>query len=356
VSAILYAPVVYVEATNKTDAKQYKAHGVTLITIRAGHAGPTASRAVDILFSTEDVPYGVFIAIVGLGSDKLNLDVYLFGIANSGLQLARVESTAMKNLKAYEYFERASCSFTSTSPNPMNANLSSIYLAGNFSSGSIFYSPFLKTYLMVYFNDQADSTFYIRYLDLESLVCPTKAWVKGGKYGKGIEAEDVEAVIRYGWSSEAVLYRSPPGPKGFNYAGLAHPEFFNNQYYARCMYWYQGIDSDMESGWIGGGLVEQEQAGVDGRHLLLSWTSQEEGLNGHGRYQVMLAKVELDNATIYVRPSHTSTSTTPSASHGGKVNAGSSVCHSRIWSELWQFPWLASILLAFACLAFGLFC
>jgi hypothetical protein len=352
VTAILYAPLVYVEATNKTNSKQYEAHGVTLVTIRAGHQGPIASRAVDVLFSSEHVPYGVFATIIGRGSDKFDLDIYLFGIANSGLQLARVRSTAVKNLKAYEYFEPASCSFTSTSPSPANDKLSSVYLAGNFSSGSIFYSPFLKTFLSVYFNDQADSTFYIRYLDLETLVCPAEDWFKGGKYGRGIQAEDVEAVLRFSWSDEQVLYRSPPGPKGFNYAGLAHPEFFNNQYYAKWTYWNQGIDSTMESGWLGGGVVGQEQADGDGQHLLLSWTSQEEGLSGNGRYQVMLAKVEFDTAKMQSStappgiPSHTSTPPTPSASHCGKVNAGSSVCHSRMWSESWQSAWSAVILLA----------
>lgn len=60
--------------------------------------------------------------------------------------------------------------------------------------------------------------------------------VQGWEYGKGPQAEDVEAVFRYAWSSKQVLYKSPPGPKGFNYAGLAHPEFFNNQYHAKWVY------------------------------------------------------------------------------------------------------------------------
>lgn len=353
VTAILYAPLVYVETTSKTDTKQYKAHGVTLITIRDGNAGPSASRAVDVLFSSEDVQYGVFAAVVGRGTSKVDLYVYLFGIASSGLQLARVQTTAIKNRNAYEYFDPASCSFKSAPPSPAEANLSSVYLSGGFSSGSIFYTPFLKTYLLVYLNDQADSTFYVRYLNLGTIICPTTTWVKDGKYGNGIQAEDVEAVFRYGWSPEAVLYQSPPGPKGFNYAGLAHPEFFNNQYYARWTYSYQGVDSDMESGWVGGGLVGQQQAGGDGRHILLSWTSQEEGLDGHGRYQVMLAKVELDAATIQSSatppgaPSHTSSTTTASPSGDVKVNTGSSISRGRIWSKLWQFGWPATGLLAF---------
>jgi hypothetical protein len=45
-------------------------------------------------------------------------------------------------------------------------------------------------------------------------------------------------------------------------------------------------------------VVEQAQAGGDGRHLLLSWIPQEGGADDDGRYQIMLAEVELDTAMI----------------------------------------------------------
>jgi hypothetical protein len=61
----------------------------------------------------------------------------------------------------------------------VNDNLSNIYLAGSLSSLSTFYSPFLKTFLLVYFNGKVDSTFYIRYLDLETLVYLAKLMVQG---------------------------------------------------------------------------------------------------------------------------------------------------------------------------------
>ena len=57
------------------------------------------------------MPYGVFAALVGQGSNSFGLDIYLFGIVDSGLHLARVHSNAVKYLKAYEYLEPASCSF-----------------------------------------------------------------------------------------------------------------------------------------------------------------------------------------------------------------------------------------------------
>jgi hypothetical protein len=120
---------------------------------------------------------------------------------------------------------------------------------------------------------------------------------------------------------------------------VAHPEFFSNQFHARCAYSYQGIDSDMESGWIGGGVVEQEQAGGDGRHLSLSWISQE-GVDDDGRYQVMLANVELERAMIQPSaapssaPSLASPATRTSVAGDVKVNAGSSICHGRDLVEI----------------------
>lgn len=89
-------------AANKVASGDYRAHGATLITIRAGHAaghaaGP-ACPASDVLFLSEDVPYGIFAALVGQGSNSFDLDIYLFGIVDSGLHLARVHSNAMKYL------------------------------------------------------------------------------------------------------------------------------------------------------------------------------------------------------------------------------------------------------------------
>jgi hypothetical protein len=46
----------------------------------------------------------------------------------------------------------------------------------------------------------------------------------------------------------------------------------------------------MESGWFGGGLIKQKQTGGGGQHLLLGWTSQEESVDGLGRYQIHAEK------------------------------------------------------------------
>jgi hypothetical protein len=86
------------------------------ITARARHAGPTTCHANDILFSSEDVPHGAFAAIVGQQCSGVGLDIYLFGIVDSGLHFAHVYSNAMKDLKAYEYLEPTSRSSAGASP------------------------------------------------------------------------------------------------------------------------------------------------------------------------------------------------------------------------------------------------
>jgi hypothetical protein len=128
------------------------------ITIRARRAGPTTCRASDILFSSEDVLHRVFAALVGQQSNSVGLDIYLFGIVDSGLHFAHVHGNAIKDPKAYKCLEPTRYFFAGASRRPGNDNLSSIYLAGNFSSGAILHNPLLKTFLRVYFNDKANLT------------------------------------------------------------------------------------------------------------------------------------------------------------------------------------------------------
>ena len=276
---------------------QYLQKGVTLLEIQATPSGTQASRLVDTLFTSQHIPYGTFAALVGIPIEERTFTIYLLGKTITGLQLARAKNNGLSKLSSYEYFRPYDCTFAEGAPSINDSNVENLYLAGSFSSGSVFYSPVFKTFLLIYFNDWADSTFYVRYLDLDNITCSAKDWVKGGKKGRGIQAADVESLFRYTWSPEQVLYKSPPGPRGYNYAGIAHPEFWSRAYYPKWMYSNGGIDSDMDSGWYGGSVVNESQAQGDGRHLLLSWTSQENGPAGTGRYQVMLAKVEFTLAT-----------------------------------------------------------
>ena len=275
---------------------------MTLISIDAPISGPIATRQGDLIISGTQVPFGGFSTLLGSistnttsDSDSGTRDVYMFGITSSGLQLARVGINDVTTYDKYTYWDPESLSFSNEAPSPDITDFRQIYLGGSFSSGSIFYSPYFATFVMVYFNKMVDSTFYIRYLELKEPLKDDSVWTVGGKNGQGIQAEDVEALVKYPWSAEQKLYISPTRKGGFNYAGIAHPEYFNRQYFAQSLYPTSTPKEQRLNDWYGNNLIAQADAGGDGRHLLLSWTSQLVGGTDTGIYQVELAVVEFDN-------------------------------------------------------------
>ena len=249
---------------------------MTLITITAPNTGPVAARQGDLIIPGTEVAYGGFSSILGYEStdaatekDSSSRDIYLLGMTASGLQLARVGMNHLSDFSKYRFWNPQGRSFSASSPDPSLQDASEIYLPGTFSSGSVFFSPYFKTFVMVYFNKMVDSTFYIRYIQLNSPLGQDSIWIAGGKKGKGLEAEDAEALVRYTWSAEQKLYLSPTGPGGFNYAGMAHPEYFNTQYFPQSLYPANTPTKKLVNEWYGPGNV-----GVDGKKLLISWTSQ----------------------------------------------------------------------------------
>ena len=274
--AFLYAPLVYVDSKPQDPSKEYQARGMTLITITAPDSGPVAARQGDLIIPGTEVAFGGFSSIFGYQSteatsakDSGNRDVYLLGMATSGLQLARVGMNHLSDFSKYTFWDPQGHNFSASAPDPKLQDASRIYLPGTFSSGNVFFSPYFKTFIMVYFNKMVDSTFYLRYLQLNGPLRQDTTWIAGGKNGKGLEAEDAEALVKYIWSAEQKLYASPSGPGGFNYAGMAHPEYFNTQYFARSLYPSKTPTRERVNEWYGPG-----GAGVDGKTLLLSWTSQ----------------------------------------------------------------------------------
>ena len=274
--AFLYAPLVYVDYKPQDPSKEYQARGMTLITITAPNSGPVAVRQGDLIIPGTEVAYGGFSSVLGYtsidtatGKDSSSRDVYLLGMTASGLQLARVGMNDLTDFSKYTFWSPQGQNFSNIPPKPSLQDAGNIYLPGTFSSGSVFYSPYFKTFIMVYFNKMVDSTFYGRYLQLDNPLGQDTTWVIGGKNGKSIVAEDAEALVRYTWSAEQKLYASPTGPGGFNYAGMAHPEFFNTHYFAQSLYPINTATKDQVNKWYGPG-----NTGVDGKSILLSWTSQ----------------------------------------------------------------------------------
>ncbi|KAL9008502.1 MAG: hypothetical protein Q9173_006379 [Seirophora scorigena] len=297
--AFMFCPLVYVDSKPKNPSKRYQARGMTLISISSSSKGPIATRHGDLIISGNEIAYGGFTSLLGYTStanpqDLDKRDVYLLGTTDGGLQLARARQEVLTDFSKYRFWDPVELKFINTPPKVNEKEYKKIYLPGSFTYGSIFYSPYFNTFIMVYFNKFVDSTFRIRFLDLNNPVGQDPNWPKLGKHGEGIAPEDIEALVKYGWSPEQELYKSPPGKGGFNYAGMAHPEYFNRQYFAPSLYPSSTPASRRHNHWYGSDTVLEEDAGGDGKHILLSWTSQLKGGFDGGIYQVHLAKVEFD--------------------------------------------------------------
>lgn len=299
--AFIFSPLVYVDSKPRDPSKKYQARGMTLVTITAPNSEPVAVRQGGLIIPGTEVAFGGFATLLGFPnvesttrSRSTDRDLYLLGMTDAGLQLARVDLNDINDHSKYSYFQPQLLNFSNQSPDPGITDYRAIYLPGTFTSGTVFYSPYFSTFIMIYFNKMVDSTFYIRFLDLDDNLTPSKPWVQGGKDGAGIRAEDGEALLWYGWSPEQTLYVSPTGKGGFNYAGVAHPEYFNRHYYAASLYPDGTPAAHRQNDWYGESLVKESDAGGDGQHLLLSWTSQIKGGFDTGIYEIQLAKVEFD--------------------------------------------------------------
>ena len=270
---------------------------MTLITITAPQTGPVASRQGDLIIPGTEVAYGGFSTLIGYKSDRQDSDIgdrdiYALGIDDNGLQLARVAINDIRDWSKYTFYEPDTQKFSNTPPQCHMKDPKKIYLPGSFSSGSIFYSPYFHTFVMIYFNRMVDSTFYLRYLDLDQPLKADPTWLAGGRNGEGIVPEDGEALVKYAWSAEQKIWASPTKQGGFNYAGIAHPEFFNRQYFAPTLYPVLTPKAKRVNDWYGTSLINEAVAGGDGKNILLSWTAQLQSGFNNGIYQVQLALLE----------------------------------------------------------------
>ena len=106
--------------------------------------------------------------------------------------------------------------------------------------------------------------------------------------------------------------------QGFNYAGMPHPEYFNRQYFAPTLYPPGTPDDRRINDWFGGSMIPETNAGSDGKHLLLSWTSQLKSDTESGIYQVQLAIVEFDDINAESNSPPPTASPTSTGKHGHK--------------------------------------
>lgn len=171
--ALIYAPIVYVDSEQKDPSKEYQFRGLTLITISVSQHGPMASRVVNLVIPKTEIPFGGFAALYGYqaadphdGSVSNRRDLYLFGIASNGMQLAKVDIENAEDYSQYSFYNPRLVDFVTTAPNLDLSSAAELYLAGSFSSGNVFYSCYFHTYILLYLNTFADSTV--------SLICSIK--------------------------------------------------------------------------------------------------------------------------------------------------------------------------------------
>ena len=145
IQAFLFAPLVYVDSKPQDPSKEYQARGMTLVTITAPSSGPVATRRGNLIIPGTEVAFGGFAALLGFTSVEPDVnpsgrDVYLVGIAEGGLQVARASLNDILIYSKYSFFDPKNLTFTGVSPALDVTNNENIYLPGSFSSGSIFYS------------------------------------------------------------------------------------------------------------------------------------------------------------------------------------------------------------------------
>jgi hypothetical protein len=174
----------------------------TLVEITADPAaGPKVERVVPQLFYSGESPlYGGFSTIVSRDAS----DLYLFSkewdasTLTGGMRVARVSATSYKDHAQYTYWDGATWSSDLAAASKAPAGL---LFSANLSTGDVFWSEYYNTYMAVYFNSFADSTFYMRYA--------------------------LDGTVTGMWSDEIKLAVTQPGTglQPYNYAGHAYPSF-----------------------------------------------------------------------------------------------------------------------------------
>lgn len=177
----------------------------TLVEITADPiAGPKVERAVSQFFYAGEGPlYGVFSTIVSHDASEL----YLFSkewdasTLSGGMRVAKVSITSYKDRSQYAYWDGASWSSDMATASKAPSGL---LFSSSLSTGDVFWSDYYNTYMVVYFNVFADSTFYMRYA--------------------------LEGTVTGKWSDEVKLFATQPGTgaQPYNYAGHAYPTFGGN--------------------------------------------------------------------------------------------------------------------------------
>ena len=214
--SIMYASLVYDEVNMSTQEAKFTTLGNTLLLVSVDdNYGPTAQRVVKQLFRQNEVTWGSLGGFRSWGSSGvggMDGEVYVFGQVNDGVLIARTSPSGVSDRSSYLYWNGSSWS-----SGMLPTNATSYLLHTPVMDLDVVYSPYHKTFVMVYLTPNADNTFYYRYLKPESPILPPHA---GG-------TEDyAEAMVRDEWSGEQKLYTAHDPATGYIYAGALHSGYF----------------------------------------------------------------------------------------------------------------------------------
>ncbi|KAK9478566.1 hypothetical protein V1514DRAFT_330436 [Lipomyces japonicus] len=160
----------------------------------------TVSRPSQYWFPNSTYAYGSFANVVVNGVAYM----YALDVQYSGkydVHLASVPVGRVGQKEHYRYYDAGNKTWSYEQPVPTERRQSAAAIQGTepFSSGTVYYSEYHNAYLLIFFNNWVDSTFRII-----SAPTPVGPWN----------------------ITNSVLFRSEPGPNGYNYGGLATPVYY----------------------------------------------------------------------------------------------------------------------------------
>ncbi|KAK9365561.1 hypothetical protein V1509DRAFT_632694 [Lipomyces kononenkoae] len=162
----------------------------------------TVTRNQQVMFPNTTYSYGSFANMVVEGVAFLYaLDTTYSG--NQDVHVARVATWEMSNINMYEYYDASTKTWSYTQPQPTARRQSAAVISNwiPYSTGSMFYSEYHNAYLLIYFDGWADSTFRVSYAP-----SPVGPWT----------------------TNDQTLYTAPQGPRGYDYGGVGHAQFYQD--------------------------------------------------------------------------------------------------------------------------------
>ncbi|KAJ8097259.1 hypothetical protein POJ06DRAFT_260928 [Lipomyces tetrasporus] len=162
----------------------------------------TVTRDKQVTFPNTTYEYGSFANMVVDGV------AFLYALdtkysSKKDVHVARVATDSLSQYDTYQYYDASTKTWSYNQPQPTARRQSAAVMSNYmpYSTGSMFYSEYHNAYLLVYFSNWADSTFRVSYAP-----SPVGPWTTDDK----------------------VLYTVPQGPGGYDYGGVAHPQYYQD--------------------------------------------------------------------------------------------------------------------------------